>query len=81
MVSAAVAGLVDTHLPAVAAATLAASGKIDSADAWLQFLRRFRQTLSKIIFGWLSGGRSFAVRLIPSLILVIVAAWAGTVLN
>lgn len=33
VVSATVAGLVDTHSPAVAVATLAASGKTDSADA------------------------------------------------
>jgi len=82
VVSAAIAGLVDTHSPAVAAATLAASGKINSADAVAPVLAALStNTLSKIVVGWISGGRSFALRLIPGLVLVIVAAWAGTVLN
>jgi uncharacterized membrane protein (DUF4010 family) len=81
MISATVAGLVDTHSPAVAAATLAASGKINSAEAVAPVLAALStNTLSKIVVGWLSGGRSFAVRLIPGLILVVAAAWAGAIL-
>lgn len=80
LVSAAVAGFADTHSPAVAAATLAASGKISSADAVAPILAALStNTLSKIVVGWVSGGRSFALRLIPGLVLVIVAAWAGAV--
>ncbi|WP_158668896.1 MgtC/SapB family protein [Bradyrhizobium guangdongense] len=80
LVSAAVAGLADTHSPAVAAATLAASGKINSADAVAPVLAALStNTLSKIVVGWVSGGRSFALRLIPGLILVIAAAWAGAI--
>ncbi|WP_338693315.1 DUF4010 domain-containing protein [Bradyrhizobium sp. 26S5] len=82
VVSAAAAGLVDTHSPAVAAATLAASGKISSADAVAPVLAALStNTLSKIVIGWVSGGRSFALRLIPGLILVIAAAWAGAILT
>jgi uncharacterized membrane protein (DUF4010 family) len=82
VVSAAVAGLVDTHSPAVAAATLAASAKINSADAIAPVLAALStNTLSKIVIGWVSGGRSFALRLIPGLILVIAAAWAGAILT
>lgn len=80
LVSAAVAGFADTHSPAVAAATLAASGKINSADAVAPVLAALStNTLSKIVVGWVSGGRSFALRLIPGLILVIAAAWAGAI--
>ncbi|WP_210337889.1 DUF4010 domain-containing protein [Bradyrhizobium sp. CCBAU 51765] len=80
LVSAAVAGLADTHSPAVAAATLAASGKISSADAVAPILAALStNTVSKIVVGWVSGGRSFALRLIPGLVLVIAAAWAGAV--
>ena len=43
VVSAAAAGLVDTHSPAVAAATLAVAGKINSAGAVAPFWRHFRQ--------------------------------------
>jgi uncharacterized membrane protein (DUF4010 family) len=81
VVSAAVAGLVDTHSPAVAAATLAVSGKINSADAVAPVLAALStNTLSKIVVGWISGGRSFALRLIPGLIVVIAAAWTGAFL-
>ena len=80
IVSAAVAGLADTHSPAVATATLAASGTINAADAVAPILVALStNTISKIIVGWVSGGRSFALRLIPGLILVIAAAWAGAV--
>jgi len=82
VVSAAVAGLVDTHSPAVAAATLASSGKINPADAVAPVLAALStNTLSKIVVGWISGGRAFALRLIPGLILVIAAAWAGAILT
>ena len=82
VVSAAVAGLVDTHSPAVAAASLAASGKINPADAIAPVLAALStNTFSKVVVGWISGGRSFALRLIPGLILVIVAAWAGAIVT
>ncbi len=78
VVSAAVAGLVDTHAPAVAAATLVASGKIGAADAVVPILAALSaNTISKIVVAWTSGGASFALRLIPGLVLVIAAAWAG----
>ncbi|WP_316192053.1 MULTISPECIES: MgtC/SapB family protein [unclassified Bradyrhizobium] len=76
--SAAVAGLVDTHAPAVAAAALAASGKIGAADAVAPVLAALSaNTISKIVVAWTSGGSSFALRLVPGLVLVIAAAWAG----
>jgi uncharacterized membrane protein (DUF4010 family) len=80
VVGAAVAGLADTHSPAVAAATLVGSSKINPADAVAPVLAALStNTLSKIAVGWISGGRSFALRLIPGLILVIAAAWGGAV--
>ncbi len=78
VIGVAVAGLADTHSPAVAAAALAASGKIDSADAVVPVLTALStNTVSKIIVAWTAGGRVFALRLIPGLILVIAAAWLG----
>ncbi|UPT89207.1 hypothetical protein HAP41_0000009625 [Bradyrhizobium barranii subsp. apii] len=54
--------------------------KITSADAIAPVLAALStNTLSKIVIGWVSGGRSFALRLIPGLILVITAAWAGAI--
>ena len=81
IVAAAAAGFVDTHSAAIAIASLVASGKMTAADAVFPILAAFStNTISKIIFAWSSGSRSFALRLIPGLILVAGAAWAGTVL-
>ncbi len=78
VIGVAVAGLADTHSPAVAAAALAASGKINAADAVVPVLTAMStNTLTKIIVAWTSGGRSFALRLIPGLLLVMAAGWAG----
>ena len=82
IVAAAAAGFVDTHSPAIAIASLVASGKITGADAVLPILTAFStNTVSKIVFAWSSGGRPFALRLIPGLILVAGAAWAGALLT
>jgi len=81
IVAAAAAGFVDTHSAAIAIASLVASGKMTAADAVFPILAAFStNTISKIIFAWSSGGRSFGLRLTPGLILVAGAAWAGTLL-
>lgn len=81
IVAAAVAGFVDTHSAAIAVASLVASGKMAPADAVFPILAGLStNTISKIIFAWSSGSRSFALRLIPGLILVAAAAWAGALL-
>jgi uncharacterized membrane protein (DUF4010 family) len=81
IVAAAAAGFVDTHSPAIAIASLVASGKMTAADAVFPILTAFStNTISKMVFAWSSGSLSFALRLIPGLILVAGAAWAGTVL-
>jgi uncharacterized membrane protein (DUF4010 family) len=81
IVGAAAAGFVDTHSPAIAIASLVASGKMTAADAMLPILAALStNTISKIVFAWSSGSRTFAWRLIPGLILVAGAAWAGALL-
>jgi uncharacterized membrane protein (DUF4010 family) len=78
LVGAALAGFADTHSTAVSIASLVASGKMPPADAISPILAALStNTVSKIIAAWTSGGRSYALRLIPGLILVISAAWAG----
>ena len=53
-----------------------------TADAVFPVLAAFStNTISKIIFALSSGSRSFASRLIPGLILVAGAAWAGALLT
>lgn len=78
IVGAALAGFADTHSTAVSIASLVASGKMSPADAISPILAALStNTVSKIVAAWTSGGRSYALRLIPGLILVISAAWAG----
>ena len=79
IVGAALAGFADTHSAAVSIASIVASGKMGAADAISPILAALStNTVSKIIVAWTSGGRSYALRLIPGLLLVISAAWAGT---
>ena len=81
IVAAAAAGFVDTHSAAIAIASLVAAGKMGAVDAVFPVLAGLStNTISKIIFAWGSGGRSFGLRLTPGLILVAGAAWAGTLL-
>lgn len=81
IVAAAAAGFVDTHSATIAIAALVASGKMTAADAVFPILAAFStNTISKIIFAWSSGSRTYTLRLIPGLILVAGAAWAGALL-
>jgi uncharacterized membrane protein (DUF4010 family) len=76
--AAAVAGFVDTHSAAISVASLVVSGKMSAADAVIPILAGLStNTVSKIILAGASCGRSFAIRVIPGLILVVLAAWAG----
>jgi uncharacterized membrane protein (DUF4010 family) len=78
ILAAAIAGFADTHSAAVATASLVASGKIPTSDALLPILAGLStNTISKIILATMSGGPSFAVRVVPGLILVAGASWAG----
>lgn len=82
IVAAAVAGFVDTHSAAVSVASLVASGKMSAVDAVVPILAGLStNTLSKILLACTSGGRSFALRVIPGLILVALAAWAGMLIS
>ena len=76
--AAALAGFADTHASAISVAALVASGKLDAANALLPILAGLStNTISKIILAATSGGRAFALRVIPGLIAVAGAAWAG----
>ncbi len=78
IVAAALAGFVDTHSGAISVASLVASEKMSAADAVVPILAGLStNTISKMILAGASGGRSFALRVIPGLIVVALAAWAG----
>jgi uncharacterized membrane protein (DUF4010 family) len=78
VVAAALAGLVDTHSAAISVASLVASGKLSAADAVFPILAGLStNTVSKMVLAGTSGGRSFALRVIPGLIVVALAGWVG----
>jgi len=78
IVAAALAGFVDTHSAAISVASLVASGKMTAADAVLPVLAGLStNTISKMFLAGISGRRAFALRVIPGLIVVALAAWVG----
>lgn len=80
MAAAAVAGFADTHSPAVAVASLVASGKLVADDSVLPILAGLTtNTVTKMLVAISSGGRRFAWQIIPGLIFVILAAWLGAI--
>lgn len=79
LLAALVAGLVDTHAAAISVASLVASGKVAPQDAVVPILAALTSnTLSKIVMATTSGGWAFALRVVPGLVLVALAAWAGS---
>ena len=79
--AAALAGFVDTHSAAISVASLVASGKMNAADAVFPILAGLStNTISKMLLAGFSGGRSFALRVIPGLIFVALAAWTGALM-
>jgi len=81
IVAAALAGFADSHAPAVSVASLAASGKLDAHASILSILASLTtNTFTKMAVAIFSGGRRFALQIIPGLVLVILGAWAGAIL-
>jgi uncharacterized membrane protein (DUF4010 family) len=73
-----VAGLADSHAAAISAASLAASGKTEAPLAAIAVLTGFStNALSKAVVAFSLGDRRFAFQLLPGLILMVLAAWAG----
>jgi uncharacterized membrane protein (DUF4010 family) len=78
LVAAAISGLADAHATAVSSASLVASGKIMAQTACLPVLIGLTtNTLTKSVLAFASGNRPFAWRIVPGLLLVLVAAWVG----
>jgi uncharacterized membrane protein (DUF4010 family) len=80
--AAGLAGFADTHSAAISVASLAAAGKIASSDVVLPVLVGLTtNTVTKAVVAVTTGGRGFALRIIPGLLLVILAAWLGWALQ
>lgn len=78
MAAVALAGFADTHAPAVSVASLVAGGKMEAAAAVLPILIAMSaNSVTKIGLAAISGGRRFAVQVVPGQLLAIAAAWIG----
>lgn len=76
MGAAAIAGFGDAHSAAVSVASLAAAGKMTVHDAGLAvFAAVTSNTITKAVLAFTSGGISFASRVLPGLILMVVGLW------
>ena len=81
LLAAGAAGLVDTHSAAAAVASLVAAGKMAPAAAPVPVMVALAtNTLTKIAMAVSSGNAAFAARVVPGLLLVAAAAWAGLLL-
>ena len=82
ILAAAVAGFVDTHAPAISIASLTADGRMTAQEAVIPILAGFTtNTITKIVVAMTSGGRAFALRVAPGVVLVAAAAWAGALIG
>jgi uncharacterized membrane protein (DUF4010 family) len=73
-----VAGFGDSHAAAISAASLAASGKTEVPLAAIAVLIGFStNAVSKTVVAFSLGDRRFAFQLLPGIVLMVLAAWAG----
>lgn len=78
----AVAGFADAHSSSVSAASLASSGALSTNAALLAILLAFStNTVTKAVVAWTTGGARFASKLVPGLVLMLIAAWGGALLG
>lgn len=78
MLATAVAGFGDAHAAAISAASLAAGGKAEVPLAAIAVLIGFStNALSKTIVAFSLGDRRYALELLPGIVLMVIAAWAG----
>jgi uncharacterized membrane protein (DUF4010 family) len=73
-----VAGLGDSHAAAISAASLAAGGQTEVRMAAIAVLIGFStNAISKTVVAFSLGDRRFAFQLLPGILLMVLAAWAG----
>ncbi len=78
LVAAAIAGFADTHSAAVSVASLVAANKMAAREGVVPILAGLTtNTISKVVFASVAGGRRFAAQVVPGLVLMIAATWLG----
>jgi len=75
------AGVADVHAAAISVASLAAAGNVSAANAVVPILLAFSiNTFSKGVAALVSGGKEFAMQVVPGLLVQVLAAWMGWML-
>jgi uncharacterized membrane protein (DUF4010 family) len=78
LVAASAAGFADTHSAAVAVASLVNDGRIKPPQTIVPVLAALTtNTITKMVLAVTAGGRTFALYVIPGLLLMLATAWAG----
>jgi uncharacterized membrane protein (DUF4010 family) len=78
LIATGVAGLGDSHAAAISAAALAAGGKAEVPMAAIAVLIGFStNAISKAVVAFSLGDRRFAFQLLPGIVFMVLAAWAG----
>jgi len=78
----ALAGFGDAHSSAMAIASLVTAGKITAKDATIPiFAALTTNTVTKVVLSVTAGGRGFALRVVPGLILMIVPLWVAAFIS
>src|SRR5262245_41025217 len=71
-------GFADAHAASIGVASLVAGGKLTAEHAVVPILAALStNTLTKAVLAVTAGGRAYALQIIPGLLAVIGAAWAG----
>jgi uncharacterized membrane protein (DUF4010 family) len=82
VIAAGLAGFADTHSAAISVASLVTVGNINADAAVLPILVGLTtNTITKAVVAITTGSRKFALQVIPGLLLVIIAAWIGKLLQ
>ena len=78
LLGAALSGFADTHATAISIASLVSAGKLSPESAVFPILLGFTtNTLTKVIVAFAVGGSRFALKLLPGLIAMVLAAFLG----
>lgn len=78
IVGSALAGLADAHAATISVATLVSTGKLAADAAAIPILAAFSlNALSKAVMAVVSGGKKFAMQVVPGLLVQVSAVWVG----
>ncbi len=78
----AVAGLADTHAPALSVASLVAAGQIEARDAIIPILLAMTTNSgTKMVLAYSTGGRAYALRVWPGILAILAALWTGGLIS